>query len=128
MALIVLDASVLIAQLDPEDALHSRVKAALHELERDDFVLPASALSETLVLPARTGRAAQVRAQIDRLRIRIEPLDGQIAEGAAELRGRHRALRLPDALVVATGNVLDADVILTADRRWTAWSNLVRLI
>ncbi len=128
MALVVLDASVLIALLDPDDALHAPAKTGFHAVEDGDLVLPASALSETLVLPARAGRAAQVRAQIDLLRIRIEPLSESAAAVAAELRGRHPSLRLPDALILATGDVLDADAILTADRRWTAWSDRVRLI
>jgi len=35
-----------------------------------------------------------------------------------ELRARHPKLRLPDALVVATGSTLKADVVLTADAGW----------
>ena len=52
MALIVLDASVIIAHLDPADALHARAVTALTAVSDDDLVLPASALAETLVSQA----------------------------------------------------------------------------
>lgn len=34
-----------------------------------------------------------------------------------ELRAANRALRMPDALILATGD-LDADVVVTGDARW----------
>jgi hypothetical protein len=38
---------------------------------------------------------------------------------AAELRARHgNRLRLPDALVVATAIVLEADRVVTTEARW----------
>ena len=49
MALIVLDASVLIALLDPNDALHTAARAALARYAGDDLKLPASAYAESLV-------------------------------------------------------------------------------
>ena len=128
MALIVLDASVVIAHLDPADALHARAVSALTAVSDDDLVLPASALAETLVSPARRGRLVEARAAIDSLLIRIEPLTDTIAEGAAGLRAAHRTLRLPDALVIATGDHLDADGVLTADRKWTRLSSRTRII
>jgi hypothetical protein len=36
-------------------------------------------------------------------------------------------LRLPDALVLARGDVLDADTIITVDRRWRRFDR-VRVI
>ena len=41
-----------------------------------------------------------------------------IAVAAAALRANHAALKLPDALVVATASVLGADRLLTTDRGW----------
>ena len=128
MALIVLDASVVIAHLDPADALHARAVSALTAVSGDDLVLPASALAETLVSPARRGRLADARAAIDALLIGIAPLTDTIAEGAAGLRAAHRTLRLPDALVLATGDHLDADGVLTADRKWARLSSRTRTI
>ena len=128
MALIVLDASVVIAHLDPADALHARAVTALTAVSGDDLVMPASALAETLVAPAKRGRMADARAAIDALLIRIAPLTDTIAEGAAVLRAVHRTLRLPDALVLATGDQLDAQEVITADRKWTRMSSRARII
>lgn len=117
MALIVLDASVVIAHLDPADLLHRQARSALLERADDDLRLPASAYAESLVDPARKGRLDEARDAIAALQLQIVPIDGPLAELAASLRARERALRLPDALVLACGRLLDADVVLTADRR-----------
>jgi predicted nucleic acid-binding protein len=127
VALIVLDASVVIAHLDPADALHASATNALVEHASDDLRLPASAYAESLVDPARKGRLDEARRALASLRLRIVPIDGDLAERAASLRARERRLRLPDALVLACGELLDADATLTADRRWRRFGR-VRLI
>jgi len=45
-------------------------------------------------------------------------LTSTIAEQAAQLRSRFRSLRLPDVLVIATAEMLNADTILTGDAAW----------
>jgi predicted nucleic acid-binding protein len=127
VALIVLDASVVIAHLDPDDALHSPATNALLEHAGDDLRLPASAYAETLVDPARRGRLDEARDALTALQLQIVPIDGPLAERAASLRARERRMRLPDALVLACGQLLGADAILTADRRWRRFER-VRLI
>ena len=123
MGLTVVDAGVLIGLLDADDAHHDAARLALRAAaERgDSLVLPASALAECLVSPARRGddAVATVRSFVARYPIDVAPLDATIAEAAARLRARHAPrLRLPDALVIATAVVLDADVLLTTDRGW----------
>ena len=118
MALIVLDASVVIAHLDSADALHTAATEALLEVADDDLRLPASAYAEALVDPTTKGQLARARDRIGALGLGIVPLDAAIAERAASLRARHRTLRLPDALVLATAEELEADAVLTGDRRW----------
>ncbi|TML51928.1 MAG: PIN domain-containing protein [Actinobacteria bacterium] len=118
MALIVLDASVVIAHLDPADAHHDQAMAFLLEHADDDLRLPASAYAETLVDPARRKRVDEARNAVEAMRLQIEPITKAIAERAASLRASRRMLRLPDALVLACGDVLDADLVVTADRRW----------
>lgn len=122
-----LDASVVIAHLDPADALHQQATAALIEHADDDLRLPASAYAEALVDPARKGRLDEARERIASLELRLAPVDGEVAERAAGVRAREPALRLPDALVIACGETLEADAILTADRRWQRFPR-VRLI
>jgi hypothetical protein len=60
VALIVLDASVVIAHLDAREALHTQATNYLDSHAGDDFRLPASAYAEVLVEPARTGRSADL--------------------------------------------------------------------
>jgi predicted nucleic acid-binding protein len=128
MALIVLDASVLIALFDPADALHSEMAAALRRHVGDDLKIPASAYSESLVGPARRGRSKEATESIRALLAEVVVLNEHIAEEAAELRAHHSKLRLPDALVIATGNVLDADVILTGDSAWRRLASSVQVV
>jgi predicted nucleic acid-binding protein len=128
MALIVIDASLGIALLDPADMLHAAAVTAFFEMATDDLVMPASALSETLVAPAREGKLEQARSRLQRLEVRVAAADEQVAVEAARLRGHHRSLRLPDALVIATGEVLEADSTVTCDRRWQRVSRRVRVV
>ncbi len=128
VALIVLDASVVIALLDPADTLHAAARHGLEQVAGDDLALPASALAETLVAPARAGKLEEARRRIHALELRIAATGEEVAVEAARLRGRHRHLRLPDALVLATAEVLGADVLLTGDARWGALSGRVRVI
>jgi predicted nucleic acid-binding protein len=129
MGVTVLDASVLIGLLDPRDALHLRASAGFREHARDDVVVPSSAYSETIVDPARHGAARldAVERFLDSFPIRVLPVDREIGRRAAQLRARHR-LGLPDALVLASGDVIDADVVLTADARWAKLSPRVVVV
>ena len=130
MAIVVLDASVVIAFLDGSDSHHEAAVAALIRAESDDLVLPASAYAEMLVGPARRGNAAIAVARqfVLDLALRVEPTTDRVAERAAILRALHPTLKLPDALVLATGDVLDASRVLTADRSWSRVSRRVRVI
>jgi predicted nucleic acid-binding protein len=128
VALTVLDASVLIALLDPADPLHGPATDALRRHAADDLRIPTSAYAESLVGPAGRRLLPEAKAAIGSLRAGLVALTEDIAEQAAELRARHRALRLPDAVVIATGDVLAADAILTGAARWRRVSRRVRVI
>jgi predicted nucleic acid-binding protein len=130
VAIVVLDASVVIAFLDAADTHHAAAVAALAKVRSRELVLPASAYAEMLVGPARRGRQAMVAARefVADLALRVEPLSADIAERAAVLRATHRSLRLPDALVLATADALDALSVLTADRTWPRVSRRARAI
>ena len=133
MALIVLDAGIIIAVLDGSDAHHETSRAALERSseERDRLVLPASAYAEALVGPFRRGEASAnlVDALVDTLPIEIQPISREIAWEAARLRGGNSGrLRLPDALVVATAVVLKAEELLTTDHRWPRLAVPVRTV
>lgn len=129
MGLTVIDAGVLIGFLDAADAHHEAARRALADAsERGDTIaLPASAYAESLVGPTRRGvdAAAALRTFVERFPIQVVLLDESIAEAAAQLRARlGQRLRLPDALVVATAQTLEADTLITTDRRWPRRSSL----
>lgn len=128
MGLTVCDAGVIIGFLDGQDAHHQFATASLHAaVQRNDhLVLPSSVYAEVLVGPFRSGVQA-VRAVdelVDRVPFAVEPLSRPIAAAAARVRAKHPKVRLPDALVIATALVLDADVLLTTDRGWPPRSKL----
>ena len=129
MAIVVLDASVVIGFLDPADAHYSRAVAAFVAHQSDTFVLPASVYAEVLVGAARAGppALALVEKFVADFAMRIEPVSAEIARNAALLRAHQPALKLPDAFVLATGDVLNA-VVLTADKVWPKLSQRAQLI
>lgn len=123
MALTVIDAGVLIAYLEPRDIHHTAASMAMTQvaIDLDDLVVPLAAYAEFLVGPSRRGETAVSQADsiLDDLGARIEPASRAIGRRAAALRARYGpAMRLPDALVVATAVELDAARVLTTDRRW----------
>ncbi len=130
MAIAVFDASVVIALLDEKDAHHRAALSAVGEHRDHQGILPASAYSECLVLALRKSEktAAVIERAIADHALDIVAIDRAIGRRAAELRARHTDLRLPDALVLAAGDVLQADAILTADRTWTKYSRRAKVI
>jgi predicted nucleic acid-binding protein len=117
-----LDAGIIIGFLDADDVHHATARATLTQAlsDGDQMGMAASALAECLVGPARHGDASiqTVRDAIARIPVAIVDLNTEIAVEAARLRSRHPSLRLPDALVIATAAVSDADKLVTTDTRW----------
>ena len=130
MALVVLDASVVIAFLDPDDALHDAAVEALIEHQREELVIPLSVYAEILVAPYRRGAeaVAEVEAFLADFAVRIEAMTPAIARAAAQLRSESRSLRLPDALVLATAEEVEADRVLTGDESWPGIGRRVTLL
>ena len=126
--LTIVDASILIALLDADDGLHTVATAALLAHAGDELMIPASAYSEALVRPARVGRLEEAKAVVGDLLMEVVPLSQPIAEAAAMLRARHQPLRLPDALVIATGTSLNAGSILTGDARWRGLAASIEVV
>jgi predicted nucleic acid-binding protein len=130
VALVVLDASAIIAFLDPDDALHDAAVDALAEHQHDELLIPLTVYAEILVAPYRKGAeaVAEVEAFVRDFAIRIETMTPAIARAAAQLRSQTRSLRLPDALVLATADELEAETVLTGDESWARFSSRVVLI
>ena len=117
MGVALLDTSIMIAALNRDDALHEAAGQAVRA-ERDRHTLAISALTyaELLVGPIRADGWALELVERFAAQVRIVDLSPDVARLAAELRAA-RGLKLPDAVIVATG-LLHADVIVTADSRW----------
>jgi predicted nucleic acid-binding protein len=128
VALIVVDASIVIAVLDPGDALHPVAVPLMRSHAGDDLRLPVSAYAEVLVGPARSGRLAEAKARMARLILSIEPITQPIAERAAAIRARHPGVKLPDALVLAVGDELNAAAVLTGDSSWRRIAKRVQVV
>jgi predicted nucleic acid-binding protein len=120
VALVVLDASVVIAFLDPDDALHDGAVQALTDHQHDELVIPASVYAEIMVGPCRKGEeaVAAVESFLADFGVRTADITAAIAQSAARLRSESRSVRLPDALVLASADALAAEVVLTGDESW----------
>jgi predicted nucleic acid-binding protein len=116
--LIVLDASVVIAALAAHDVHHDAAVAALADASDDELVLAATTRAEILVGPARVGSKALASARDFVDGCEIVPINSAIADQAAALKARHRALSLPDAIALVVAEITSADVVWTFDRRW----------
>ncbi|HVB01981.1 MAG TPA: type II toxin-antitoxin system VapC family toxin [Acidimicrobiales bacterium] len=129
MGLTVIDAGILIGFFDDSDAHHLGAKRELANGRQrgDQIAVPASALTEVLVSPARDGESSitAIREFIDRFPLVVAELDTETAAVAARLRARHgQKLKLPDALVIATAIQRGAGALVTTDRGWPPRSKL----
>ncbi|MGI8945201.1 MAG: type II toxin-antitoxin system VapC family toxin [Thermoleophilaceae bacterium] len=117
--LILLDASVAIAALAGDDAHHDAATAALAGATSDELAIAATTRAEILVGPARVGGEAYATARSFIDGCATVPVTAAIADDAASLRARHRALSLPDAIALVVADLIGADAIWTFDRRWS---------
>lgn len=95
---------MLIAFLDPGDTQHERaVKALRAAMEAGaSLLLGASVYAEVMVRPLEQGTDAKVDEFLAAASVTIINVDRALARCAAQLRARHRSLRLGDALSLAT--------------------------
>lgn len=133
MALAVADSSVIIAFLDRRDHHHAAAREALAALARDgaDIVVSTITLAECMVRPLRSqgGALRSVEHFFSAYpRLVVEPVDVEIACLGAQLRARHQKLRVPDALIIATGEHLGADQILGCDKYWSRVTKLAKIL
>ena len=117
MARVALDADVVIGFLDPSDAQHDQAVELLaaHLARGDDILIAATVYAEVIVRPLQHGTDAKVDEFLTAIDPHVVDVDRALARQAAQLRARHTALRLPDALALATALAADAELI-TLDR------------
>jgi len=64
-----------------------------------------------MVCPLQRGAEATVEAFLDGVGATVVAADRAVARLAAQLRARHRSLRPPDALALATAVASDAELL-----------------
>jgi predicted nucleic acid-binding protein len=116
--LIVLDASFAIAALSADDAHHEAAVDALAGAGDDELVLATTTRAEILVGPARVGGKTLATARDFADGCETVPVGVTVADDAAALKARHRALSLPDAIALVVAEMIVADAVWTFDRRW----------
>lgn len=112
---IVLDASVVIAYLDANDAHHRRAVALMEQAADDELAMGSLTLAEVLVAPARAGQLDDVHASLAELGIIERPLPHGSAVHLATLRAR-TGLRMPDCCVLMTAKEASAALATFDDR------------
>jgi len=118
VARVALDADVVIAFLDAGDDQHARAVQALRDrlADGDDILVGASVYAEVMVRPLQRGADTAVDEFLAAIGATVVPVDRGVARLAAQLRARHRSLRLPDALALAAAVACGAE-LLTLDQR-----------
>jgi predicted nucleic acid-binding protein len=118
VARVALDADVVIAFLDAGDDQHAYAVDLLRPrlAAGEEILIGASVYAEVMVRPLARGTGGTVDEFIDAIGATVLAIDRELARRAAGLRARHRSLRLPDALSLATALVAGADLV-TLDQR-----------
>lgn len=120
--MIVLDASVLIAHLDADDANHERATELLLECAVEPLAASRLTLAEVLVGPARVGALDQATSALRELDVTGIGLEPDAPVRLAVLRAES-GLKLPDCCVLLAAEQVGAAVasfdgrLLAAARR-----------
>ncbi len=114
--MIVVDASVVIAQLDANDANHRAAGELFTELADHDLGASTITLAEVLVQPARSGRAEAARTALEVLGIEELAFGSGAASSLATLRAETK-LKLPDCCVLLAARSAADRTLATFDLR-----------
>jgi predicted nucleic acid-binding protein len=116
---IILDASVLIAHLGANDALHDRAVELLVNVADEELGLSPLTLAEVYVGPARAGKLTHAQQAIRDLDVTVVSLGHDAPERLANLRSS-TGLRLPDCCVLYAAQVVAAELATFDDRLGSA--------
>jgi predicted nucleic acid-binding protein len=107
--MIVLDANVLIAHLDSNDAHHVRASTLLADSAGEPLSASPLTLAEVLIAPARAGHLDRAITVIDQLGVATQHLPQDAPIRLALLRSETN-LKLPDCFVLLTAEQTQAAV------------------
>jgi predicted nucleic acid-binding protein len=119
---VLLDSAAVAGFLDRSDAFHVAAAVRVRELAGRERLIASIISYAELLTGAGLGHHdhTAVRGFFADLIDEVHDVDLSVAERAAELRTAKPSLRMPDALILATADVHNADVIVTADHSWDA--------
>ncbi|ANE45664.1 hypothetical protein SY83_04390 [Paenibacillus swuensis] len=119
---IAIDTNIFIYVFEENPAFGEQAKQLLEQVEEGLYTAVTSAISlaEILVKPVRDGNLT-LEKQYKLLfahfpNLFVAPVDTKVAERAAFLRGKY-GIKMPDALLIATAIVENAEVFVTNDLR-----------
>lgn len=113
---VVLDACVLIAHFEANDAHHARATKLLEGIADRQLEISTVTLAEVLVGAVRTDTESRVEQFLDDLNVTTRGLDGAMdATALAQLRV-HSGLKMPDCMVLHLAKSPGADVATFDDR------------
>ena len=115
---VVLDSDAIVGFLDGKDALHDAADTAIRDLVRDQRLMVSVVSYAEVLTGARLGHhdEGQVKGFFSGLISEVLPVDVAVADLAAELRSRRKALRMPDALILATAeHHAEVELVVTGD-------------
>jgi predicted nucleic acid-binding protein len=116
---VALDSGVIAGFLDRADSLHEAADCAIREIAAQNPIVVSVITYAEILTGAKIGhhRPRDVEGFFDEVVSRTIPVSVAIATRAAELRARTRALRMPDALILATAETdSETTELLSADR------------
>jgi predicted nucleic acid-binding protein len=116
---VALDSNAVIGFLDSGDAFHEAADARIRELLGEGQNLYASVVTYAEVLTgAKLGHHDDgiVRGFFNDLITSLMPVERSVAERAADLRANRKAIKMPEALILAGADVeQEVDLILCSD-------------
>lgn len=121
MAVTLLDTSAVIAFLYRDDQLHSAaVASVLAAGRRGGLAISAITVAELMTGVERGHHAGGTIEEFLRIGAPTHfPVDDAVARAAASLRGATSSLRTPDALILATAEVVaGVEAVITGDAQW----------
>lgn len=120
---IVLDAAVVIAVLDADDAHHEAASTLLLENAASGFVMNSLNLAEALVGPTRRGRGAEARNRLDALGICTVELPADAGPELAQIRVATGS-KMPDCCLLLTARQVHGQVATFDERLRTSAAQL----
>jgi len=121
--LVAIDANIIVFALTGKPSLRLLARRWLDAVEEREALLVTSALSrlECLVRPYRLGREPELALFESFFEGVVEvPIEDEVLTLASRIRATSRSFQTPDAIHLASAQVIQADLFLTGDRRLKA--------